>query len=494
MRWIAVIGLMWLCYIEGLAQDSSMYYTYGTKLQEGFTDIIFDGENYYAIGNSTNQINNSSDVYLVKLDTNFQIVWSKYYDIGGDERGQKIIKTIDENLVLLANTNVNYNSSYDIYILNLDTSGNIIWDNYYGGADWDLGNDLVENNNGFLIVGETFSFGNGDLDGYLLQLGFNGELLMDSTFGGIKSDKFSSIIKTQNGYVIAGSTTEENSDSLSATILNLSPTLDLIFLKMYGGLNDDHFNSIAQTTDLGYIAVGYSQSYGYGDKDIYYVKVDNNGNQIYDQVLGINTTGDNKDDEAMHVVATSNNEYLVTGYTKTFGIGEGDIFGTLAESSGISKSTSSTYGAYENEIGFKILPYKNEGFLVAGFTESYGQGKSDAIIVRRDSTKSSLGTIKLQTNYLDTSFTSLTQIEQISLENNLINLYPNPVHNLLNIEFSNLSVEPKRIDIYNSLGQLINSQNISRSIDCNFLNKGIYYLRFFDRSNGLIQTNKIVIE
>jgi hypothetical protein len=113
--------------------------------------------------------------------------------------------------------------SIDVWILKLDTVGDTIWTRNYGGSERDYGRSVQQTNDGgYIIAGDTKSFGAGDYDIYLIKTDGNG---------------------------------------------------DSIWTKTYGGLNNDCGYSIQQTSDGGYIVAGYTESFGAGYSDVWLLKI-----------------------------------------------------------------------------------------------------------------------------------------------------------------------------------------------------------------------------
>jgi hypothetical protein len=92
-------------------------------------------------------------------------------------------------------------------------------------------------------------------------------------------------------------------------------------LKAYGGKNVVDARFFQQTSDGGYIVAGYTNSFGAGELDIFLIKTDAKGN-----VQWAKTYGGTNFDNAYSVQQTSDGGYIVVGYTASFGAGESDIF------------------------------------------------------------------------------------------------------------------------------------------------------------------------
>ena len=150
------------------------------------------------------------------------------------------------------------------------------------------------------------------------------------------------------------------------------------FARTYGGMNDDRAWFVLQTTDGGYIVAGYTNSFGAGSGDVFLVKTDANGN-----VQWAKTYGGTGGEIAHSVQQTSDGGYIVAGYTTSFGAGWGDAFLVKTDANG-NVQWAKTYGSTGDEYIITVQQTSDGGYIGAGATSSFGAGGLDFFLIKTD--------------------------------------------------------------------------------------------------------------
>jgi hypothetical protein len=154
--------------------------------------------------------------------------------------------------------------------------------------------------------------------------------------------------------------------------------LDTVWVDTYGGPASDGFRSAVTTSDGGFIAAGYTYSYGAGDVDVFVVKTDS-----YGDTLWIRAYGGPSLDYGHGVCEVDGGAYVVAGYTMSFGSGYEDVY-LLKLDAGGDTLWARTYGGAGSDEA-KSVCYTSDGYIVvAGRTESFGAGQSDVYILKVD--------------------------------------------------------------------------------------------------------------
>ena len=213
------------------------------------------------------------------------------------------------------------------------------------------------------IAGYSYSYGAGSCDFWLVKTDSNGNKQWDKTFGGTGYDTANSVQQTSDGgYIIAGNRLVK-ADSNGNEQWN----------KTIGG------RYIQQTADSGYILAGNTRSYGAGKSDFWLVKTDSCGNEQWNK-----TFGGSGEDEAWSVQRTNDGGYIITGETKSYGAGYGDVWLIKTDSLG-NKQWNKTFGGDKCDRGNSVQQASDGGYIIAGYTKSYGAGKEDVWLIKTDS-------------------------------------------------------------------------------------------------------------
>lgn len=351
------------------------------------------------------------------------------------------------------------NGYYDYWVIKLDSTGSVIWQNTIGGNYDDYLFDIIQTiDGGFLLGGFSASNLSGDkTEGYLggndfwiIKLDSLGNIEWQNTIGGSYTDQFSMEQTLDGGYILGGSSksgisadkTEACIGGFDYWILKIDITGNIEWQHTFGGNLDDELTSIQQTTDNGYILGGYSLSGLSGDKteasiggfDYWIVKLDSSGSIQWQQ-----TIGGNLDDKLRSIKQNMDGGYILCGYSYS------DASGDKTEASigpfgyadyWIVKINvvgeiewQHTIGGDMNDIAWDISQCFDGGYIVGGYSFSgvsgdkteENQGNSDYWIVRLNEA----GNIVWQKTIGGNSFDVLFSIEITSDGGTILGGYSN---------------------------------------------------------------------
>jgi hypothetical protein len=142
----------------------------------------------------------------------------------------------------------------------------------------------------------------------------------------------------------------------------------------------DYVRKIASTSDGGFVTTGYTNSYGKGDKDVFLAKFNSRA-----EIQWSKTYGAEGHDEAISVIETSDGGFLLLGYTWSSTYGENDIYVIKTASDG-SMTWNKTYGGSKKEIAWDAMELDGQKYLIMCKTESFSHGLEDVCLMRINAT------------------------------------------------------------------------------------------------------------
>jgi len=316
--------------------------------------------------------------------------WTKTFETKHQSYGRSVQQTTDGGYIITGATNSIGGDSMNVYLLKTDASGIEQWTKTFGGTD-DRGNSVQQTaDGGYIIVGETSSFGNGSIDVYLIKTDGSGIEQWTKTFGGTDNDYGNSVQQTTDGgYIITGITdtnitgmTERYFYLLKTDASGIEQWTKTFFWLGYNGVG----NSVQQTTDGGYIITGEAiTSYG-GYANVYLIKTDANGIEQWSKDF----SGGNWNDIGYSVQQTTDGGYIVTGVTQEFkgqplvlGDGYGDVYLLKTDGNGIEQ-WAKTYGAGQ-ELGKSVQQTTDGGYIITGITNTFSvNGNGNVYLLKTD--------------------------------------------------------------------------------------------------------------
>jgi len=358
----------------------------GPSIEVG-KSLIQTSDGGYAIAGTTTSFGAGGwDVYVVKLDASGNLQVTK--TIGGpkNEEGNSLIQTSDGGYAIAGYTESFGAGQLDVYVIKLDANGNLQWTKTIGGPGGEIGHSLIQTSDGgYAIAGYTYFFGAGEWDVYVVKLDANGNLQWTKTIGGPEDEEGYSLIQTSDGgYAIAGYTYSFGAGKEDIYVVKLDANGNLQWTKTIGGPESDWSSSLIQTSDGGYAIAGYTKSFSVGGADVYVVKLDANGNLQWTKTIGGPAS-----EIGYSLIQTSDGGYAITGTTSSdelaayFGPAEADIYVVKLDANGNLQWTK-TIGGPEHDRGLSLIQTSNGGYVIAGYTKSFGAGEADVYVVKLD--------------------------------------------------------------------------------------------------------------
>ncbi|MFX1475125.1 MAG: hypothetical protein ACFFCO_06600 [Promethearchaeota archaeon] len=239
------------------------------------------------------------------------------------------------------------------------------WNTSFGGASYDRGFSIIEASNGDLIIaGETESYGAGQSDAYLLRVDQNGTLLWNTSFGGPRADSARAVIETSGGDLVIAGSIELSRDNHDYWIIRVNATGHHIWNQSYGGPDIDYGRAIIECSDSGFAVAGQSRSYPTGliGENFWLLRLDTDGTLLWNSSIG--GTGY---DACNTLLEVSTGGFLLTGYTTSYGSGMEDIWVLRVDPTG-QPVWNCSVGGTGTDYAWSAIERSDGNFAVIGTT------------------------------------------------------------------------------------------------------------------------------
>jgi hypothetical protein len=390
----------------------------GTDFDEALSIVISPDGGYLFLGTTGSNDGDvsgnhgSSDMWIVKLDKSGNKEWQKTFGGSAFDGATSIIRSWDGGYMVAGVTGSNdgditYNhGNFDIWIIDLDLQGNIKWQKTFGGAEQEyLRSFSTTNDGGYIFTSYTLS-NDGDVSGnhgnwdvWVVKLDKEGSIIWQKTLGGSDGEEAGSIINSSDGGYITACLTRSHDGNVSGYhgngdiwIVKLNEDGNIMWQRTLGGTYEDDAGSITEASD-GYVVVGGTSSSD-GDVnghpvngDIWVLKLDRKGSIIWQKLLGGSAY-----EFAHSIIHTTTSGYILLGRTSS---NDGDVSGNHGgQDVWVVKLDNNgkilwqkTLGGTNYEMPYSIITRPKGGAIIAGTSGSNdgdisgNHGTSDAWIV-----------------------------------------------------------------------------------------------------------------
>ena len=377
--------------------------TYGGKGHESAYSIQQTSDGGYIVAGTSASSGGNTDIWILKLDSEGDVLWEKTYGGRHTDIAWSIKQTSDGGYIVAGETWSFGAGSGDVWVLKLDGYGNIQWQKTYGGVNTDLAYSIQQTSNGYIVAGATESFGTANVDVWVLKLDSRGNVVWQKRYGGMEQDLAYSIQQTSDGgYIVAGMSEPFKADDSKPWVIKLNNQGEVVWQRVYDGISKGWAYSVQQTSDGGCIIAGLIVE---NNNDAWVLKLNSKGDIVWQKKFGGRGY-----DLARSVLQTSDGGYVVVGETSSFGAGSNDIWVMKLDSSG-DIVWQKTFGGKSQDAGWAALQTADGEYVVAGFTESFGTGLSDIWVLKLDSNGEIPGCQYSQNTNTQVSDTSATVAE-----------------------------------------------------------------------------------
>lgn len=314
-------------------------------------------------------------IYLIGVHPEFEMPPSR-------EIASGVVETSDGGYVFVGTTDSFFAGFNEGWLVKIDSTGMVLWNQTYGGPSGDHGESVIETSDGgFAIAGYTSSFNDGDNDFWLIKTDAHGNMQWNQTYDGGEDDRAYCLVETADGgFGMVGDISFSDGDTgngwAKIWFVKTDQNGNLKWDKKFGGEGTDRAYSMVATSDGGYAIAGFTDSFGAGGNDYWLIKIDENGNLEWDRTFG------GERPEITHtMIETSDGGYAIAGYRNPSDVDPTDIWLVKTDESGNLEWDQTIGAAYDHP--WAIVETLDGGFAIVGSTGLIGEG-SDVLLVKTD--------------------------------------------------------------------------------------------------------------
>lgn len=334
------------------------------------------------------KVQHRGDLWLIKTDSQGNREWDRTYGGLGKDLGFFVQQTEDGGYLIVGGKKSFWIiGNYDLWAIKTDEKGKTLWEKTYGMSGEDLGFSGQQTIDGGYILAGYASFSQGR-KARIVKIDSQGNKIQDTVTGRLNSEAACVKLTDDGGCIITGYTQPSDAKKEDVWLIKSDSNGTMQWQKTFGGVNRDLGLSVQQTNDGGYVVTGFTESFGVGEGDVWLIKTDAQGGEEWNRTFG----GVNFESGAS-VIQTKDGRYVITGY-KTISAenrtGYSRLFTSphqgrlwLIKTDEQGKSLwDLSLGGSGNDWGNCVLEAQDGGYVVAGVTESFGAGKEDVWLIK----------------------------------------------------------------------------------------------------------------
>ena len=295
---------------------------YDKRSRDEARGVLQTADGGYLIAGFTEGSGSDADFWLVRTDDEGNVEWDRTYGSGANfDRAYCQPHELPNGDFIIGGYDSYNSSKASASLLRIDADGTVDWHKHYGGSNSDIAWDVeLLSDGGFLLSGHTYSYGAGGEDGYFVRTDEEGNKLWDTYYGTAGNDRIWDAIEVDGRFLAVGNQYEDASDR-DPWLIVLNESGAQIESLVWSLPGDNHFRTIRQTGDGGFLLGGFTDGEGNGKFDVMLIKVDHDLNEEWTLVKG------GAEDDTIRFANERDGEIHVFGTTRSYGSGGADYWG-----------------------------------------------------------------------------------------------------------------------------------------------------------------------
>lgn len=273
-----------------------------------------------SVGTSNSYGAGGNDIMILKTNSSGVLLWVKYLGGSSDDQGRSVAIGSNDEIYISGITTSSGAGGVDIYLAKLNTSGNLLWTKTIGGAASDYVNDMLFKNNKLFLIGSTLSSGAGGEDIYFVSSDTAGTIINTKTLGGTAADFANCIATTNDGNLILGGRSASYT-GFNVYVAKINYVGDTLWTKKFNlnsntgqaGNTNIAAKGITQLSDQQYLVTGFGFKNNGGYGNMFHLRLDALGNQVY------SLWSSSLSDEGTDVISGTNGGYILLRAYCNFG-------------------------------------------------------------------------------------------------------------------------------------------------------------------------------
>lgn len=305
--------------------------------------------------------------------------FSNYFGSNTTDAGRAITQFSNGDIYVAGYSAVGLNSTYDATVCKLFRDGSIAWTKFYGDSLNNYALSMNQTKDGKLIIcGET-EVSVFDKDAFVAKIDTDGTLLWYKQFGNFQNQTFRYVEATSDGGYIACGSTTDNSNVNDIYYLKLDSLGNQVWTGTIGGSYNDVGTAIHQLADGGFILTGDSNSNNASNYDVEVTRLDSAGGAIWDFAFGDTLTNGSQG-----ILPLADGSFISYGETDPAPNQPFNFFMEKIDAVGTSIFRK-TFGGPVSDALFSLIQDASGNFYFTGYSNSYHPGPIDMVFGKTDS-------------------------------------------------------------------------------------------------------------